>query len=248
MSRTLFISDLHLAESRPSTTAAFLSFLDGPARNAETLWILGDLYEYWTADGDLDEAFNGAVADALAALSRCGVQVRVFHGNRDFMLGKGFARRSGAVLVAEPHCIELGPYRVALMHGDALCTDDVKYMAYRAWSRDPKRQALFRLLPRWVRHRVAGRIRSTSREDKRDKSLMIMDVNADAVASCFRDTGADILIHGHTHRPACHTLTVEGKPRQRLVLADWHDTPTWLEWDGERFVDHPPRPTQSSNR
>lgn len=247
MSRTLFISDLHLAESRPSTTAAFLSFLDGPARDADSLWILGDLYEYWTADGDLAEPFNGAVADALATLAKSGVKVRVFHGNRDFMLGKGFARRAGAELVNEPYCLMLGGRRVALMHGDALCTDDVKYMAYRAWSRDPKRQALFRLLPRWIRHRVAGRIRSTSREDKRDKSLMIMDVNSDAVADCFRSTEADILIHGHTHRPAHHSLMVDDRARERIVLPDWHDTPTWLEWDGERFVQHPPS-DQSSNK
>lgn len=237
MTRVLFISDLHLAESRPATTAAFLAFLDGPARQAESLWILGDLYEYWTADGDLDEPFNGAIADALAALSKRGVQINVFHGNRDFMLGKGFARRAGAILREEPTCIQLGAHRVALLHADSLCTDDHKYMAYRAWSRDPWRQALFRLLPGWIRHRVAGRIRSTSREDKRDKTLMIMDVNAAAAEQVFRETGADILIHGHTHRPARHALEVDGQPRQRIVLPDWHEEAVWLEWDGRQFID-----------
>jgi UDP-2,3-diacylglucosamine hydrolase len=187
----------------------------------------------------LCEPYNAEVADALARLAALGTQIFVFHGNRDFMLGARFARRAKVTLVAEPHCIQLGDRRVALMHADVLCTDDVQYMRYRAWSRTPWRQAVFRCLPYGLRHRVAGRIRSTSRAEKSEKSQMIMDVNAHAVTQVFERTQADILIHGHTHRPARHALVVNGRNCERIVLPDWHDQAVWLEWDGAAFHDRP---------
>lgn len=225
----LFISDLHLQASHPETTRAFLNFLTGPARHAEALWILGDLFDFWIGDDDLADPFHAQIADALASLSASGVKLRIMAGNRDFLLGETFARRCGAQLVSEPALIQIGKQRVALLHGDAECTDDLAYQRFRRKIRAPLTLAVLRKLPRTWRRALAKRIRQNSESSRQSTDTRYMDVNPDAIQNTFRQTDADWMIHGHTHRPAQHILTVDGRERQRWVLSDWHDTATWLE-------------------
>lgn len=225
----LFISDLHLCVRRPETTAAFLRFLDGPARQAKTLWILGDLFEFWVGDDDLDDPFHACIAEALAALSHSGVDIRIIVGNRDFLLGKVFAARCGAHLVTEPALIEAYGQRIVLMHGDAQCTDDIAYQRFRRRIRSPLSLALLRLLPLGFRRMLAERIRHNSETSRSYQAGIFFDLNPHVVEALFRSTQADGMIHGHTHRPALHTLSVDGRERQRWVLADWHDQATWLQ-------------------
>ena len=226
-----FISDLHLCPEQAETAQAFQAYLRGPAADASDLWILGDLFEYWTGDDDLSSPFHAEMTAAIAALAGTGTQVHVLVGNRDFLLGQTFAGAAAAELVAEPVCIKLMGEMTVLMHGDALCTDDVAYQQFRALVRNPAWQAQFLAQPQAVRHKIAADLRAKSEMGKQEKADDIMDVNAAAVAAAFDAHAASRMIHGHTHRPARHTLTVSGLPRERWVLADWHGRANWLQVD-----------------
>jgi UDP-2,3-diacylglucosamine hydrolase len=221
----LFISDLHLQESHPRTTAAFLAFLAERAIHARALYLLGDLFEYWAGDDDMDEPFIAGIAQALRRVSDAGVALYWIAGNRDFLVGERFAARTGATLLPDPYVAEIGGRRVLLAHGDAQCTDDVAYMDFRRMVREPAWQRQFMATPLARRKAVIAGMREQSREQQRGKSMEIMDVNAGAVDALFAAHGVDTLIHGHTHRPACHALP-DG--RRRYVLPDWEfdgDTP-----------------------
>jgi UDP-2,3-diacylglucosamine hydrolase len=182
--------------------------------------VLGDLFETWVGDDD-DAPWLGPVLDAFAALAR-SVPVSMLHGNRDFLLGAGFAARSGARLVAEPCVVDLGGVRTVLVHGDAQCTDDARYQALRAQFRAPEWQRAFLAQPLTARRAFAEQARAASRQENADKDAYLMDVNPAAVAALLRASGATRLVHGHTHRPAQHALEVDGRRCERWVLGDWH--------------------------
>jgi UDP-2,3-diacylglucosamine hydrolase len=213
----LFISDLHLQQAHPRTAAAFLEFLSRHAAFARSLYLLGDIFEYWAGDDDLDEPFNRRIVDAIGALSDAGVAVFWIAGNRDFLAGAGLAQAAGMAMLDEPHVAVIGGQRIVLVHGDAQCTDDVKYMEFRAMVRQPAWQAQFLALPLAQRKNIIAGLRSASREQQGDKSYEIMDVAPLAVAQVFASTASDTMIHGHTHRPALHAAN--GK--RRFVLPDW---------------------------
>lgn len=234
----VFISDLHLAEDRPRATAAFVDFLEGPAREARSLFILGDLFEYWAGDDDIDASFNSCICTALRTLSEAGTQVHFMTGNRDLLAGAGFARAAGLHLLPDPTLIQLGERRVLLSHGDALCTDDLAYQTYRRQVRDPAWQAGFLTQALATRKAFIESLRKQSEAAKRDKTMTIMDVNRTAVEALLRAHGYPTLIHGHTHRPAVHRHLIDGHSCERRVLADWHDHAVWLGFDGEDFTVH----------
>ena len=213
----LFVSDLHLQPAHPRTCEAFLAFLDQRASAAQELYLLGDLFEYWAGDDDLSAPFHQRIVDALRRLSDAGVALYWIAGNRDFLVGAAFARAAGVTLLAEPYVATIGGTRIALVHGDAECTDDVKYMAFRAMVRAPAWQAQFLAMPLAQRQAIIAGLRQGSRAAQGEKSYAIMDVTPHAVAQVFAQTGAAVLIHGHTHRPALH---VDGATR-RYVLPDW---------------------------
>lgn len=216
-----FISDLHLCADRPALTAVFERYLAGPARAAARLYILGDLFEYWAGDDDLDDPLNTHVAGLLADLAESGCQVFFMPGNRDFLIGADFAARARLQLLAEPARIELGNEAVLLCHGDSLCTDDLAYQAFRSQVRNPAWQAQFLGQPLAVRKQVIAGVRMKSEEAKSEKAAAIMDVNAEAVIALLREHGVHQLIHGHTHRPAVHTHEIDGRTLTRYVLQDW---------------------------
>jgi len=240
MGDSLFISDLHLAPAEPGAVQAFHRFLQGPARSAQALYILGDLFEYWAGDDDLAEPFNAEICAALSALARAGVKVHFMRGNRDFLAGPGFAQAAGLCLIDEPYVISLGGEPVLLMHGDALCTDDLAYQAFRAQVRDPLWQSQFLAQPLAARKKLIAALRERSETEKQGKAMSIMDVNAAAVVEAMRAQGVRKLIHGHTHRPAHHTLTLDGQDAERWVLSDWCKTPAFLRASRTGFsVEHP---------
>lgn len=218
---TLFIADLHLCVEEPAITAGFLRFLAGEARKADALYILGDLFEAWIGDDD-PNPLHCQMAAAIKAVSDSGVPCYFIHGNRDFLLGKRFARESGMTLLPEEKVLELYGRRVLIMHGDTLCTDDAGYQAFRAKVHKPWLQMLFLALPLFVRKRIAARMRANSKEANSSKSLAIMDVNQNAVVSAMEKHQVQWLIHGHTHRPAVHELIANQQPAFRVVLGAWH--------------------------
>jgi len=231
----LFISDLHLAAERPAINERFFEFLLEHAARAERLFILGDLFEYWVGDDELDAAdgdpLGRAVAGALRDLSRRGVGVALMHGNRDFLLGRRFCAASGARLMEDPSIEKIGGVRTLLMHGDTLCTDDHDYQAWRrtARSRAWQEEFLAKSLPE--RRRTVEAMRARSREVVGAKPADIMDVNDTAVREALRQHGLTRLIHGHTHRPARHALEVDGRRCERWVLPDWYERGGYLAVD-----------------
>ena len=213
----LFISDLHLQEDRPALTEAFLRFVDERARSARQLYLLGDLFEYWAGDDDLDAPFHTRIVSALRSLADAGVELFWIAGNRDFLVGDAFAQAAGLTLLPETWVIEDHGRRIVLVHGDAQCTMDVNYMAFRAQVRQPAWQEQFLAMPLAQRKGIIAGLRDNSRRDQAGKSYAIMDVTPDAIAAVFADTDTTVMIHGHTHRPALHD--VDG--RLRYVLPDW---------------------------
>jgi UDP-2,3-diacylglucosamine hydrolase len=237
---TLFVSDLHLDPARPEITRLFGEFIDGEARGADALYILGDLFEAWV--GDDDPSDTGAyVAQRLRALADSGVLVAFMHGNRDFLVGNEYAQRAGMALLEDPTRIELYGRPALLMHGDTLCTDDVAYQRFRAQTRDPAWQAQFLSQPLEARLAFARQARAASQVrqgELRDAGTMetITDVAPAAVDEAFRAHGVDTIIHGHTHRPAVHGLDVDGRPRRRIVLGDWYEQGSVLRATPEGFA------------
>lgn len=229
---TLFISDLHLDGSRPETTELFLEFLEEEAAEASALYILGDFFEVWIGDDD-DDLHHVQVMAGLKALSSSGVPVHLMHGNRDFLIGKRFAERTGVKLLADPTVIDLGGPTL-LMHGDTLCTDDLQYQKARRFLRNRLVQGIYLALPLSLRRRIAAYARAKSKTDTAAKASYIMDVNQQAVEEAMRQHGVTRLIHGHTHRPAIHRFkSKDGKAMERIVLGDWYDQSSILRWDGK---------------
>ena len=231
MAHTLFISDLHLGSETPEATESLLRFLREIAPDADALYVLGDLFEYWIGDDVLEQPFEREVAGAFRALADSGVPVYFMHGNRDFLIGRRFARASGMKILRDPTQIDLYGSPTLLMHGDTLCTDDVEYLKFRAKARNPFIQWLFLLKPLARRIEIARDMRGKSEQAKKGKGMAIMDVTPAAVESVMRRHGYPRLIHGHTHRPARHEHVVDGKTSERWVLADWYDHGSYLVCD-----------------
>ncbi len=225
-----FLSDLHLCDERPRINALFVDFLNGPARNAQAVYILGDLLEYWVGDDTLTRDPPGFVS-ALRSLTDHGVPTYLMHGNRDFLLGAQFAAATGCQLIDDPTVISLFGMPTLLMHGDTLCTDDVAYQNMRTQVRDAKWQHQV-LAQSWEqRVALAQRYRGESQKQTRAKAEYITDVNQHAVEDAMRSAKVTRLIHGHTHRPAVHEFMLDGEKALRIVLPDWYENGGVLEWD-----------------
>ncbi len=225
---TYFIADLHLAQNRPDITACFLRFIKHQAIKAQTLYILGDLFEAWIGDDD-DSPFVTTIAKALSTLANSGTKIYYIHGNRDFLLGKLYAKKAGMILLSEIDLIDLYGQNVVVMHGDTLCTRDVAYQAFRKKSRSWWWQAIVKNLPLFVRKKMAADYRKKSAEATASKSQDIMDVTPEEVVNCLEQYQSQLLIHGHTHRPDIHQLTANGKAAKRIVLGDWYEQGAWLK-------------------
>lgn len=220
---TYLIADLHLQDERPETTRLLVDFLDGPARDAGALYILGDLFEAWIGD-DAPGRLGRLVARHLKALADSGTSIFFVCGNRDFLLGPDFCRQAGMTWLEEPRILDCDGEPVLLLHGDVLCTDDVSYQNFRRKVRNPGWQARILSRPVWWRRLLARLARVMSRRHTGTTEAMIMDVNPQAVAEAFRTHEVRRMIHGHTHRRAIHDLEVDQRHCQRIVLGDWHET------------------------
>lgn len=214
----LFISDLHLQADEPKITATFLRFLQERAVNANALYILGDLFEAWIGDDDRSE-FNLDIMHALKQATQSGLPIYFMRGNRDFLIGKEFIKKTGMTLLPDPAIIDLYGVKTLLMHGDSLCTLDEKHQKWRRITLNPVWQRLALCLPLALRRHIGGWLRGKSRRHQNNMADYILDVTIEAVRDVMQTHQATQLIHGHTHRPGIHTA-VFGK---RLVLGAWHD-------------------------
>lgn len=231
---TLFISDLHLEPGRPATAQAFLRFISERTQEIDALYILGDLFEAWIGD-DFDNEFITALKNALGAVSIRGVPLYFIHGNRDFLVSELFAKQTGCRILNDPTVIDLYGTPTLLMHGDTLCTEDTPYLEFRAMVRNPQWQQ--ELLAKSIPERlaIAQNLREVSKEKTGEKTAEIMDVTPDEVQRVMAEHGVQRLIHGHTHRPKIHRLTVNGDPAERIVLGDWGEQGWVLEVDRDGY-------------
>jgi len=220
----LFISDLHLDAGDAETIGRFVALMDGDARNADELYILGDLFEAWIGDDDDDPRLQRIVG-ALRRLTQSGVACAVMHGNRDFLIGERFCSLTGCRLLGDYERIEVNGQPVLLTHGDLLCTDDTRYMQLRSELRSAEWQRSFLAKSLTERRRIANDLRQLSATEIAAKSEYIMDVNQGAVERTMRESGVALLMHGHTHRPAVHRFALDGNPATRIVLGAWHEQP-----------------------
>ncbi len=218
----VFISDLHLSQHRPQTLQRFLRMTAELGRSGgRELVILGDLFEYWAGDEETAQGIGATVSGALRSLTASGTPVYFMHGNRDVLLGSGFARATGAVLLADPCRTVLGGVPALLAHGDAYCTLDRAYQRFRRWARSPLWQRLFLSSPLSLRRAIIGQVRRVSEAGKSTMAAQIMDVTPEAIQQALRSAGVTRMIHGHTHRPARHELDLNGRAAERWVLPDW---------------------------
>lgn len=227
---TLFLSDLHLDDAHPETLEKLEGLLAGPARQADAVYLLGDLFEFWIGDDALSESAR-RVAAHTRALSEDGVPCYFQHGNRDFLLGESYAKQAGLQLLPEYQVLNLHGTPTVLLHGDTLCTDDVEYQAFRRQVRDPRWQAQVLALGVEERLQLARNARDASKAHTGTSAMDIMDANPQAVAECFEAHGVRRMIHGHTHRPATHEHPLsDGTTGRRIVLSDWYgDRASYLE-------------------
>jgi UDP-2,3-diacylglucosamine hydrolase len=217
-----FVSDLHLRSERPDLTQRFAAFLaDTAASNVEVLYILGDLFEYWIGDDDLQDEFNAEVCGLLRSAADMGPRLCFIAGNRDFLIGADFAAAAGITLLDEVEKVGAGGTATLLMHGDTVCTDDLPYQEFRRMVRSPqwRRQFLARPLPE--RRAEVASLRRRSAEAMQEKTAEIMDANADAIKAALSTHGCTRLIHGHTHRPGREEIVLASGNAERWVLSDW---------------------------
>lgn len=232
---TLFISDLHLTPSRPDITECFVRFMREEAIHADALYVLGDLFEFWIGDDDTS-SFAHQIRNEFKQLVDHGVPCYFSHGNRDFLVGKRFSKQTGVQLLEEEAVIDIYGRRAVVMHGDTLCTDDVKYLAYREKVHQPWLQWVFNRIPFFIKTKIVGKVQSDIGDEKKTKSLEIMDVNQQAVLDTMAYHNVDLLIHGHTHRPNIHQYNDSTPATTRIVLGDWYTQGSVLLFDHDGFV------------
>ena len=213
----LFASDIHLHASLPKTTEAFCHFLNEQARQAERLYLLGDLFEYWAGDDDINTNYHARIVQELHALSTFGTQIFWIAGNRDFLIGEKFAIETGIHFLPDPSVIDVANQKIVIAHGDEQCTDDLAYIAFRNMVRQEKWQQDFLQLPLVQRKKIIEGLRVNSQMEQKEKPSEIMDVNPKAIQQLFTNNKVELIIHGHTHRPARHQC----ENGIRYVLPDW---------------------------
>ncbi|PCI04893.1 MAG: UDP-2,3-diacylglucosamine diphosphatase [Gammaproteobacteria bacterium] len=231
MSDIVFISDLHLMPERPDTLALFIRFTEDIAANAKKLYILGDFLEVWWGDDNPATGYQEVFNCLTKLATDYKTEIFFMHGNRDFMIGETLAKQCHFQIIDDPHKINFRGKDILLMHGDTLCTDDIEYQQFRKMVRDPKWQQHFLAKSLEERYQIAKNIRDKSQQSTSIKSEYIMDVNQDETDKVFIDNHIDLMIHGHTHRPAIHHKNINGLETTRIVLSDWHETGSYLYLD-----------------
>ena len=223
MTQTLFIADLHLSDARPDITQCFIQYLNSiDPKHTDALYVLGDLFEAWIGDDDIND-FTNQIASALNDVAVKGIKTFFIHGNRDFLVRKSFARRSGMTLLPEQEVINLYGEKAVILHGDELCTRDIEYQRFRKKARGWWWPNMVLMLPLAMRRNIARKGREKSKNNQANLSDDIMDVTQNEVIQCMLKHQVKLMIHGHTHRPAIHTLELNNTQAIRIVLGDWYE-------------------------
>lgn len=231
---TLFIADLHLSPSTPNINHCFSHFMRSEAIHADALYVLGDLFDFWIGDDDKSE-FANFVRKEFKQLTDSGVPCFFTQGNRDFLVGKRFAKETGVTLLGDETVIDLYGTKAVVLHGDTLCTRDVGYLKFREKVHQPWLQWVFNRIPMFIKKKIVAKVQSGIRDEKQTKSLDIMDVTQSEVERVMSVQNVNLMIHGHTHRPKVHTFESNNKTNTRIVLGDWYTQGSVLVYDKNSF-------------
>lgn len=231
---TLFISDLHLSPSAPEITRCFLHFMQTEARQADALYVLGDLFDFWIGDDD-DSHFAQSIKSEFKALTSSGVPCFFTKGNRDFLIGERFCEQTGITLLPDESVIEIYGNRILVLHGDTLCTEDVRYLKFRATVHKPWLQWLFNRIPLCIKKKIISKVQADIHTEKSTKPLEIMDVTQSEVERVMQYYDVKLMIHGHTHRPNIHKFATQNHSHTRVVLGDWYTQGSVLVYDNNGF-------------
>ena len=234
MSETLFVSDIHLDQKRSAVVDLFDDFLKNRAYQADALYILGDLFEYWIGD-DADYPHYTKIFNSLKRLSENNIPVYFQHGNRDFLVQKEFCKLTGITILPEEYIANIYGQKILLMHGDTLCTDDVEYQQFRKKTHNKTLQWIVLHLPVRIRQSIANHLRDTSAQAISNKSAEIMDANQLTIEQTMQKHQTKTLVHGHTHRPGIHEFTKDSSTYQRIVLGDWYTQGSVLSFTKENY-------------
>lgn len=232
---TYFISDLHLTPDRKEVSRLFHKFLCDASLDAEAVYILGDLFEFWIGDDAIEVVGQSDAVVAIRELTRSGTPAYIIPGNRDFLVGTEFEESTGCRILSDPSRIDIDGKTTVLMHGDSMCTDDTAHQQFRTLVNDAQWQQEFLALPVDRRIELALNARTESNVHKSMSSMEIMDVNQGAVENEIRQHEAEFLIHGHTHRPGIHFVEVDGRRATRIVLGDWDEHNSVLRYESGTF-------------
>ena len=237
MAVSLFVSDLHLCAERPQKIALFYDFLHAAAHSADALYFLGDVFEAWAGDDDKTPP-HAAIILALARYASTGRKLYLMRGNRDYLMGSQFAEETGGELLEDVEVILINGERVLLMHGDTLCSGDVRYQIFRRIVNNGMSKALFLKLPYILRSKIWHRVRKVARQTAK-RRYDFAEVCQTTVEKAMRHAQTYRLIHGHTHRQGIHHFTLDGQTATRTVLGDWLKDGSVLvaDDDGFRLVD-----------
>jgi UDP-2,3-diacylglucosamine hydrolase len=233
---TLFVSDLHLSSQRPEKVTLFKKLMAGPAKQAEAFYILGDLFDdFWIGCDDQHPPNPEVISSLLDYSNDKQTQLFIMRGNRDFHLSKDFATATGCTLIDDPFDIVLDGKKVLIMHGDTLCTDDVKYQKWRSFITNPFVKWIYSIMPLPLRKRISHGVRGYAAEAVQKKAPGIIDAAERTIIETMNKFGVETLIHGHTHRQAMHEFKLNGKPATRIVLGDWYNQDCVLVHDKTGF-------------
>lgn len=239
MGKTYFVSDVHM---RPhfARRASYFTALLHSIHDAEALYMLGDIFDYWVGVAQLRKALADPVFTALRALRRSGVKLYFLGGNRDFLVGKELTRVCGVEVLPGNASIRLGDLKVHLSHGDQFLTKDTDYLLFRTVVRNPLLIAFFKyLVPLFFRLWVAKGLRHSSKAVVRRKAWERRDINLHAVERVLA-RGFDAAICGHIHEPRHVELLVRGTKRDFYTLGHWDEGPSYLTYEDGVFEFYPP--------
>tara|TARA_B100000900_G_scaffold372494_1_gene352447 strand:- start:1428 stop:2153 length:726 start_codon:yes stop_codon:yes gene_type:complete len=231
---TVFLSDIHISDQHPEISKHLEEFLLEEGSKTDAIFVLGDLFEYWLGDDDPNPLFR-EIKQLLKRLSDKNISIFFIHGNRDFLIGESFAEETGCHILNDPHIIDLCDKRVLISHGDMFCTDDKEYQLFRNQTRDPAWKEFILSKSLSFREEFAKQARLESSKHISSNKNEIMDVNKDEILKMYEKYNVDIIIHGHTHRPAIHDVFFNGRNCQRIVLGDWYEQGSILKCDETGF-------------
>jgi len=234
MDNIYFISDIHLDPNNLEVTNKFLDFMSEKSSDMKELYILGDLFEFWT-DDRYDIAQNNIIISALYNISKQGTEIFLIHGNRDFLIGKKFTKKTNIKILPENYIVDLNGTKILITHGDLLCTDDIDYQKFRKFIRNKITLLIFNLLSNNIKTKIASYLRSKSKKIISQKPENIMDVNNKTVLDFYKKFKTNIIIHGHTHRKNIHEINTQGKNYFRYVLGDWHNAPSYIVYKNNKI-------------